>query len=253
VLLWIVAAVIHAPRITGDQVRWSAIAGIGMQAMYLGGVFVAISLGLPTGLSALIAGIHPVLTSIGARWLLHERLRPIQWLGIALGVLGVVAVVIDKLGDSNSTVTAGALAAMGVSVVGMSAGTLVQRRHGVTTPLLRGTAVQFTSAGIVLMFGAVFNEHWQFHSTPRAWLSMGYALFVLSIAAVLIMMFLLQREEAAKVSSLFFLTPALSTIEGAILFGESLGPIVIVGLVISLIGVWLTTRPSSPVPVMDQL
>ncbi len=247
-LLWLVVLAIRAPAITADQTWWSGVAGLGMQAMYLGGVFVAISLGLPTGLSALIAGIHPVVTSIGARWLLGERLRPIQWFGISLGVVGVVVVVAYKLTDNTSTVTTAALIAMGVSVFGMSGGTLVQRAHGVHTPLLRGTAVQFSAAGVALAIAAVFNEHWEFESTAQSWLAMAYALIGLSIAAVLIMMYLLQRQAAAQVSSLFFLTPALSTIEGAILFGESIGAIVVLGLLISLVGVWLTTRRSAPVP-----
>ncbi len=242
VLLWVVAIVIDAPAITRPQVTWAAVAGIGMHALYLGGVFVAISLGLPTGLSALITGVHPVITSLGARWVLGEKLRPVQWAGIGLGVVGVLAVVIHDLDGHSSTVTGGALVAMAVSVLGMAAGTLVQRSRGTTMPLLRGTAVQFTMAGSVLAIAAVANEHWKFHSTPRVWLSLAWALFVLSIASVLIMMMLLQRRAAARVSSLFFLVPALSTIEGAILFSEGLGAIVIVGLVISLAGVFLTTR-----------
>ena len=109
-------------------------------------------------------------------------------------------------------------------------------------PLLRGTAVQFSSAGVVLAFGAVLNEHWQFHPTTRLWLALTWAIVIQSIATVLIMLMLLQRQAAARVTSLFFLTPALSTIEGAILFSEELKGIVVVGLVISLAGVFLTTR-----------
>ena len=109
-------------------------------------------------------------------------------------------------------------------------------------PVLRGTAIQYTTAATVLGVGAVFNEHWQFHSTPRLWFSLAWALIVLSIAAVLIMMMLLQRQAAAKVSSLFFLTPALSAIEGAILLHEHLAALTVVGLVVSLAGVAMTTR-----------
>ncbi|MCU1392796.1 MAG: EamA family transporter [Ilumatobacteraceae bacterium] len=245
-LLWIAATVLKAPPIDRTQVRWATIAGLGMNALYLGGVFVAIHLGLPTGLSSLITGIHPVLTSIAARWVLRERIRRVQWIGIALGLAGVVAVVVDRLSANSAGVTAGALVAMGVSVVGMSAGTLVQRSRGATMPLLRGTAVQFATSAIVLGVGAVLNEHWRFHPSARLWFSLGWAMFVLSIASVLIMLMLLQRQAAARVSSLFFLTPALSTIEGAWLFREHIGAIVVVGLGISLAGVFLATRPPRP-------
>ncbi|CAB4872893.1 unannotated protein [freshwater metagenome] len=242
VLLWLVAAVTHAPQINRVQVTWASVTGIGMHALYLGGVFVAIAHGLPSGLSALIAGLHPVITSVGARLLLRERLYPVQWAGIGLGMVGVVAVVIDRLRAHSGGITGFALVAMAVSVIGMAGGTLVQRARGGSMPLLRGTAVQYTTAALILGVGAVFNEHWQAHATPRLWFSLIWAVLVLSIAAVLIMMVLLQRQAAARVSSLFFLTPALSTIEGAILFRERLGVLALVGLVVALAGVWLTVR-----------
>jgi drug/metabolite transporter (DMT)-like permease len=241
-LLWIVAVVVDAPPIARAELRWASIAGVLMQALYLGGVFFAIARGLPTGLSALIVGLHPVFTSVAARWVLREHLRPVQWVGIALGMAGVLAVVIDKLSAHTGIVTTAALIAMGVSVAGMSAGTLVQRSKGASMPLLRGTAVQFLAAAVVLAVAAVVDEGWRFDSTLQVWLSMAWALLVLSIASVLIMLLLLQRQAAARVSSLFFLTPALSTIEGALLFDEPLGRPVVAGLVVSLAGVYLTTR-----------
>jgi drug/metabolite transporter (DMT)-like permease len=81
------------------------------------------------------------------------------------------------------------------------------------------------------------------------WFSLAWAVIVLSIAAVLIMMVLLSKHAAARVSSLFFLTPALSTIEGAVLFSERLGALAVLGLIIALCGVWLTMRaPQSVTP-----
>ena len=240
--LWAVALVTGAPSLDRHHITWAAVAGVGMHALYLGGVFVAIAHGLPSGLSALIAGLHPVITSVVARWLLRERLRRVQWVGIGIGMAGVLAVVIDRLRSHSGGINRFTLVAMAVSTVGMAGGTLVQRARGGSMPLLRGTAVQYTTAATVLGFGAVFNEHWQFHSTPRLWFSLAWALLVLSIAAVLIMMVLLQRHSAARVSSLFFLTPALSTIEGAILFSERLGALAILGFVVALAGVYLTTH-----------
>lgn len=242
VVLWIVATAMRAPAITRAQITWAAVAGFGMHVLYLGGVFVAIAYGLPTGLSALIAGLHPVITSLAGRWILRERLSTGQWIGVGLGMVGVVAVVIDRLNAHAGVVTTGALVAMAVSVVGMAGGTLVQRARGAAMPLVRGTAVQYTTSAAVLFVAAVFNEHWKFHPTARLWFSLGWSLIVLSIAAVLIMLMLLQRHAAARVSSLFFLTPALSTIEGGFLFGEKLGLLAVVGLVVALAGVFLTTR-----------
>jgi drug/metabolite transporter (DMT)-like permease len=220
-----------------------------MHALYLGGVFFAVSQGLPSGVSALIAGLHPVLTSFVGNWVLKERLKPLQWCGIALGVVGVVAVLIDRRNAHSSGITALAITAMIVSIVGMASGTILQRAKGRAMPLLRGTSLQYVAASVVMFVLAITNEHWRFHSTARVWFSLAWAVVVLSIAAVLIMMVLLSKHAAARVSSLFFLTPALSTIEGAILFQERLGVLAVLGLAVALGGVWLTMRtPESVTP-----
>ena len=241
-VLWAIAVATNAPAISPTQVKWAMLTGLGMHAIYLGGVFIASDLGLPSGLSALIAGLHPVVTSVGALLLLSEKLRPRQWIGVGCGLGGVVAVVIDRLNAGVSGITAGAVVAMVVSVVGMSAGTLLQRSRGGTMPLLRGTAIQYVISAVVLGIGSVSVEHFEVHWTARFWWSLVWAVVVLSIIAVLIMLWLLQRHAAVKVSSLFFLTPALSTIEGAALFSERLGVLAIFGLLVALLGVALTTR-----------
>ena len=241
-VLWVIAIATNAPSISRTQVKWAVLTGLGMHAIYLGGVFIAADLGLPSGLSALIAGLHPVVTSVGALLLLSEKLKPRQWIGVGCGMGGVVAVVIDRLNAGVSGITAGAIVAMVVSVFGMSAGTLLQRSRGGAMPLLRGTAVQYAISAVVLGVGSVSVEHFEVQWTARFWWSLLWAIVVLSIAAVLIMLWLLQRQAAVKVSSLFFLTPALSTIEGAALFGERLGVLAVVGLAVALVGVALTTR-----------
>ncbi len=232
------------PRPSRSQAAWVSLAGLGIHAAYLGGVFLAISWGMPSGVSALIAGLHPVLTALVGRALLNERLRVVQWIGIGLGFAGVVAVVVDHFLGGAAALTAGALVASAISVVGMSAGTLVQRRRGGTTPLLWGTAAQYAASASVLGVLAVVHPGEHFTITARSVFALAWAVGVLSIAAVLIMLWLLQRAAAAKVSSLFFLTPALSTIEGAILFGESFGVLAVVGLVVAAAGVSLTARSS---------
>ena len=245
-VLYVIARATDAPALTRDQIRWAAVTGVGLHAVYLGGVFIAADLGLPSGLSALIAGLHPVVTSVAALVILSERLRTVQWLGVGLGVGGVVAVVVDRLEagttGSGMGVTTGAMVAMIVSVLGMSSGTLLQRARGGSMPLLRGTAVQYLSASVVLGVGSVTVEHVEVRITARFVWSLVWAVVVLSIAAVLIMLWLLQRKAAVRVSSLFFLTPALSTLEGVVLFDERLGALAVVGLVVALAGVALTTR-----------
>ena len=183
-----------------------------------------------------------MFTTVTARFLLGERLSRRQWTGVALGFTGVVVVVVDHMSHHSAGITATALVAAAISVAGMCGGTLVQRHHGMTMPLLRGTAVQYGSSAVVLAVAAGLHERFAFTVTARSVFALSWAVVVLSIAAVLIMLRLLQQHAAAKVSSLFFLTPALSTVEGAILFGERLGSLALVGLVVALAGVSLTLR-----------
>ena len=247
-LLWLIATAMRAPRMTRSDWSAASIVGIFMHAIYLGGVFVAIDLGLPSGLSALIAGLHPVATSVAARVFLGEQLSRKQIVGVFLGLVGVCAVVAEKLDAADGGVTTGAMIAMMVSIFGLTVGTLVQRAFGKEMPLLRGTATQYLASGVVLAVASGFSESWRFEITSNTVFSMLWAVFVLSLGAVLLMMTLLARHTAAKVSSLFFLTPALSTIEGAILFDERLGALALVGLVIAIFGVRLTMQTAAATP-----
>lgn len=243
-VLFALARMTRESRLTAPQVRTQWLVGACIHAMYLGGVFVAIDHGLPSGVSALIAALHPVVTTVLGRALLKEKLTSRRIVGVLLGCIGVVAVVIERGVSSDDSVSAVALAAMAIAVIGMSSGTLIQRATSTTVPLLGGTAWQYVSTTVVLGIGAQASEGWDFTITTRSLLSLAWAIGVLSLAAILIMLWLLQRQAASQVSGLFFLTPALSTVEGAILFGERLGPLSMTGLVVAILGVWLTTSSS---------
>ena len=253
VLLYLIAKVVKAPKLSRGSWSTSAIVGTCMHAIYLGGVFIAIKQGLPSGLSALIAGLHPVVTSVAGRIILKEKLRRSQWVGVLLGMSGVLVVVVDKVRDGLGDVTRPALIAMVISVIGMSTGTLVQRARGKEMPLVTGTAAQYVSAGAVLLVASSLFEEWEFNINTELVLALLWSVFVLSIAAVMLMMLLISRHSAARVSSLFFLTPALSAIESAILFGERLSPLALVALVVALTGVWLTMRNPVVAPSPESL
>ena len=245
VVLFGLSALLKESKISRSAITIQFVSGLGIHALYLGGVFVAIDWGLPSGVSALIAALHPVVTTVFARVLLGEALTSRRIVGVVLGCVGVVIVVIERGGATHS-VSTGALVAMAIAVLGMSGGTLVQRRFATETPLLAGTAWQYFASGVVFTVVALIAEDWDFTVTRQSVAAMAWAVGVLSLAAILIMLWLLKRQAASQVSSLFFLTPALSTIQGALLFGESLGLLSILGLVVAITGVWLATSISPP-------
>lgn len=230
------------PRPPWRVLGWVGVAGLGMHALYLGGVFVAIDRGMPSGVSALIAGLHPVVTALLAWLVLGEGLSARRWVGVALGLTGVVLVVVERTTGSVAGLGWVALAASVVSLMGMSVGTLVQRRHGTGVSLLWATTTQYAMSAGVLGAGALVGEGWRYSVTARSSLAMAWAVGVLSVAAVLLMLWLLQRRTAASVSSLFFITPALSSVEGAVLFGERLGLLAVAGLALGISGVALVSR-----------
>lgn len=239
-ILFVLAVALGETHLRWPQIRMQLIIGLGIHAFYLGGLWVAIDLGLPSGVGALIAALHPVLTTVLGRYTLNELITARQGVGIALGCVGVIAVVVER-GVASDGISAAALLAMATSILGMSIGTLIQRKFAVNLPILQGTAWQYVSATLALGVGAVVVEGWNFSVTYQSVLSLAWSVGVLSVVAILIMLWLLQRQAASRVSSLFFLTPALSTVEGAILFGERLGVLSALGLLAAVIGVWLAT------------
>ena len=181
VLALVAAVAANAARATAAWSHGSCLAGICMHVLYLGGVFVAIDRGLPSGVSALIAGLHPVLTALASRRVLGERLIRVQWLGVGLGFAGVVAVVVDRLVTHSTGVTAMTMGASAISVLGMSGGTLVQRKKCSAMPLLWGTVVQYAAAAVVLLVGASLWEHIDFTVTRQSVFALAWAVVVLSI------------------------------------------------------------------------
>jgi drug/metabolite transporter (DMT)-like permease len=206
---------------------------------YLGGVFFAIAQGVPAGVTALLVSLQPLATAMISGPYLGERLDGQQWLGLVLGFAGVVLVVVDKLGWSGNLL--GVASAM-VALAGITVGTLYQKRHATGMNLLTGSCVQFTAAGVAMLPLALLLE-----TAPVKWTgSFVFALlwlsFVLSIGAMTLFHLLIRRGAAAKVASLFYLTPAVTAVLAWLLFGETLAWPAIAGMAVATLGVALVSR-----------
>lgn len=189
-----------------------AISGLLVHGTYLGGVFYGISLGMPAGLASLLVGLQPLLTAACAGPLLGERLARQQWLGLGLGLLGISAVLGSQLELGQSLFSGfglGALLSVLAALVGISLGTLYQKRYCTRMPLLSGAVIQYLAAGGVLGVGALLFETRDVTWSLTFVLTLSWLVLILSIAAILLLMALIKRGEASRVASLFYLVPPL--------------------------------------------
>lgn len=236
----------------GSALRTTAVAGLGLQAAYVAGVFVAIDQGMSPALAALISGLHPVVTSVVAHLWFGERIGTSQWAGVALGLTGVTVFTADRLVGTEAALPATALVAMAVSLAGIVGGTLLQRLRNAEVSLLPGAAVQYLASAAVLIVLAAAVERRPVELTATFVLAQAWAVGVLSIGAVLLMLWLLRASAASAVSSLFFLVPALSAVEAWVLFGDRLNATTVVALAVSAVGVLLVVRPTTPPAVSNR-
>lgn len=226
----------------------SAIVGILLHSGYLGGVFFAIDGGMPAGLTALIVSLQPILTALISQWALGEQITWRQWFGLALGLIGVAAVVSDKLMVAGPPlVTPVTLTAAIIALLATTAGTLYQKRFGAGLPLLSGTWAQYLGALLVTAPLALLFEKQVIDWQPALIGALLWLTLVLSIGAILLLMVLIRARTAARVSSLFYLVPPATAVEAWFLFGERLGWLAIGGLVIASVGVALVViAPPAP-------
>ena len=239
-IMLVVATASRAPWPDLHEAGHSLAVGAMVHFLYLGGVFVAISQGVPAGISALIPGLQPILTSTIASRFMGETVTRQQWLGLGLGLIGVVLVLHDR-----SIVLAGTplgWTASKVSLLGITLGTLYQKRHGGGIDWRTGNLVQYAGAAALFWIAAFAFETRVIHWTGELVFAIAWLVLVLSIAGVALMYWLIRRSAATGFASLFYLVPAVTALMAYGLFGEKLDHVSVLGMVICAIGVVLANR-----------
>jgi drug/metabolite transporter (DMT)-like permease len=235
-LLALIAVVTRAPWPGRIEALHGVVVGLLVHGCYLGGVFISIDHHLPAGLSAMVVGLQPVLTSTLANRLLGERVTPRQWMGLVLGLVGIYFIVQSRTaGEAPFAAWAAATVALG----GITLGTLYQKRFGGAIDWRSGMLVQYAAAGLLFGVGALL-----FDSRPVVWsgefiLAVAWLVFGLSLGAVWLLYDLIRRSAATRVVSLFYLTPPITALMAYALFGETLTPVAIGGMAICVAGVAL--------------
>ena len=215
------------------------VSGVLVHAVYLGGVFVAISHGLPAGVTALVVGMQPLLTAFGAGWLLGEKVSARQWGGLGLGFVGVGMVVSGKLGD-------GALGPMlipaVVALLGITAGTLYQKRYCPKFDLRTGSIIQFVPTALVTAIAVAIFENYRIEWNGQFIFALGWLVLVLSLGAITLLNLLIRSGSAVNVATLFYLTPPTTALIAFFIFGENLSLTAALGMVVAVSGVYVVAR-----------
>ncbi len=219
------------------------VSGLLVHAVYLGGVFIAIDQGLPAGVTALVVGLQPLFTALGAGAFLQERVRPAQWAGLLIGFVGVGLVVAHKVAAGTSgTALAAMLVPAVVALLGITAGTLYQKRFCASFDLRTGSVIQFLPSLVVTALLAFLFETMQVQWTGSFVFAMGWLVLVLSLGAVSLLNVLIRSGTAVNVASLFYLVPPATALTAWALFGETLTGLALVGMGLTAFGVWLARR-----------
>lgn len=231
----------HSLRLSRPDLLSSLAIGIALHAIYLGGVWQAIAEGSPSGIASVITSMQPILVSLIAVRLLGERLTRNQVIGLFMGFAGVFLVLAPAFSHAGE-MTILALLLLIAALSGSTSATLMQKKLGHAIPLLAGTTYQFLIAGVILGVYSITTGKTSMQWNLESSLAMAWAVVVTSLIAILLLLWMLTRGSAARVSSLLYLVPPTTAVQAFLLFGEKLNPQAIIGIAMTALGVALVQR-----------
>jgi len=217
----------------------SLLSGVLFHGFYLGGVFYSISIGMPTGIAALIVTLQPILTNTLSGPILGEKVTVKQWIGVFLGFLGAVMV----LGiDVGSNIPMLGLVATIIALVSITASTIWQKKLSNNLPLSVSNFYQAIGGCLFHIVVIIFFSQPYIDFTETFFMAMGHQIFLVSFGAFTILMFLIKNNSASKTVSIFFLIPTTSAFMAWLFLNESLSSLDLLGFLITTIGVYIATR-----------
>ncbi|BCO28210.1 hypothetical protein MIZ03_3110 [Rhodoferax lithotrophicus] len=234
-LLWITLARVKWPT-QGRQWGHLAVTGVLMHACYLGGVWAAVKLGMGSGLSSLIVGLQPVLTAL---WLAStgSRIVPRQWIGLTLGLIGLVMVVSRKFGSGGEANVLNLSLALG-ALLSITTGTLYQKRFVTSCDVRTANTVQLMAALLVtLPLAALEIEAVDWHIELIG--AIAWSVLALTLGGSSLLYLLIQKGAAASVTSLMYLVPPVTALMAWMLFAEAITLTTILGTLLTAVGVAL--------------
>jgi drug/metabolite transporter (DMT)-like permease len=240
-LIWTILALSASAWPRGRAAWHSAVVGALSLALQFGGVYLSVALGVNIGITALVIGTMPIVTALMGLSL-GEAVRPLQWFGFALGFGGVALAVGERIGAGGDGAGLGAYLALFAGLIGVSAGTLYQKRHASAVDLRAGLAVQHLVAALLLLPLALY-EGLRLDGSAALGLSVGWMVTVNSLLAFALFFVLLRRGAVNQVATLFFLMPPVTAVVDYLVLGDPLSVQQLAGLALAAGGVYLATRP----------
>ena len=240
VLMTLLALAMRAPW-PRDARQWFhiGVTGLLVHAVYIGGVFVSISKGLPAGVTSLVVGIQPLLTAVAAGWVLKEAVLARQWFGLSLGFIGVALVVSGKLGTSYGL---DALWPALAALLAITVGTLYQKRFCPHFDWRTGSVAQFLPTAVATSVAAGLSESLHVEWAPNFIFALAWLVLVLSVGAVSLLNMLIRRGSAVNLASLFYLVPPSTALIAWFLFDERLTGMALAGMALAVWGVYLARK-----------
>jgi len=217
----------------------SIISGVLFHGLYLGGVFYSISIGMPTGIAALIVTLQPILTNALSGPILGEKVTIKQWLGVLLGFIGAALV----LGlDVGSDIPKQGLIATIIALIAITTSTIWQKKLSNNLPLPVSNMYQAIGGCSFHILIIIFFVEPYIDFSKTFIIAMSHQIFLVSFGAFTILMYLIKKNSASKTVSIFFLIPATSAFMAWLFLNENLTNLDLIGFVITTVGVYIATR-----------
>jgi drug/metabolite transporter (DMT)-like permease len=229
----------HSVVVQRKNLLESIASGVLFHGFYLGGVFYSISIGMPTGIAALIVTLQPVLTNTLSGPILGEKVSAKQWIGVVLGFAGATLV----LGlDIGSEIPITGLIATIIALIAITSSTIWQKKLSNNLPLSVSNFYQAVGGCLFHILIIIFFAKPYIDFSQTFLIAMSHQIFLVSFGAFTILMYLIKNNSASKTVSIFFLIPATSAFMAWFFLNESLTNLDLLGFLITTIGVYIATR-----------
>lgn len=203
------------------------------------GVFLSISYGVSGALNALIIALQPIVVTFLAQRFLDEKINKRVYLGLIIGFIGVSFVVVSKLDTSFDSIV-GIFCSV-IALLGLSFGSLYQKKYCTDMNLYSGGAIQ-TLSSTILVIPFLFFEEIHITWNGEFIIALFYMAVGVSIGALSLLYIMIKKGEVSKVSSIFYLVPVSAAIVSYFLLGDKIEFSEIIGIITIIIGIILINK-----------